>query len=160
MIKNKWFIGFVIVVIIIIVYILSGYTNTLNSPEAPVLDTVVGGKSTGTSSGVVSTQPKTTTSSKTSATNTNSEYVVYYTDNGFSPKQFQVPTGHLVKFINNSNKALMILADDTNNATQSELNQSKSIGRGGVYTFNFTITGVWSFHNANYPAHHGNIVVY
>ena len=105
---------------------------------------------------------KTTVVTKTSTDNqpvpqTVSGYVVYYTDKGFSPAAIQVPQGQLVKFINNSSKALLIVAD-TN--APSELNESKSIGRGGVYTFNFTYAGVWAFHNADYPSDHGNIVVY
>lgn len=148
------------ILIIVIVALLAGAVSLLfGGVSSDGLSMDFTKNSTGTSvNGVKSTSTQTT---KTPTINkVGDAYVVYYTNNGFSPKQSQVPRGKLVKFINNSDRALLIISDDVNINGHNELNQSKSIGRGGVYTFNFTYTGLWTFHNENYKSHVGNIVVY
>lgn len=87
------------------------------------------------------------------------QYIVRYTNSGFSPKTMQIPRGKIIKFVNDTDKALSIVSD-SQGSIFSQINQPKPIGRGGVYTFDFVYVGVWAFHNAGYPSDHGNIVVY
>ena len=87
-------------------------------------------------------------------------YVVTYTNTGFSPNNIQVPKGKAVKFVNNSDTPLSIVADNQNSTLLNQINQPKPVTKGGVYTFDFVYVGVWAFHNSNKPSDHGNIVVY
>ncbi len=87
-------------------------------------------------------------------------YVVKYTNTGFVPKQLQIPKGKGVRFINMSDAALRVYSDDQTNPKFTELNEAKSIGNGGTYTFSFVQTGIWAFHNQTHPTHRANILVY
>ena len=86
-------------------------------------------------------------------------YFVNYEDNGFNPKDFKIPVGNSARFINNSNKALRIYSKSQDTPYRF-LNQSFSIGKGGIYNFNFTIKGFWEFYNLNNPNDKGSITVY
>src|SRR5439155_1265376 len=55
----------------------------------------------------------------TSSSDQTTQYVVSYTNNGFSPKTMQVPKGKSVKFVNNSDTALTIAADDQGSSLQN-----------------------------------------
>lgn len=87
-------------------------------------------------------------------------YVVQYTDTGFKPTTIQIPKGKSVRFINMSGKSLRIFTDAVNDPKFTVLNESKSIGKGGTYTFSFDLAGLWAYHNENNVSDHANIVVY
>ncbi len=127
-----------------------------------VIDNVSGGQTsqtqqTGTVTG--QTTQKTSGTTQTNATKTSS-VTITYTNTGFSPKTVQIAKGTKVTFINKSSKPMMIVADDSSNPKYVELNQPKSIGNGGIYTFNFVYAGVWAYHNELAKEHTANIVVY
>ncbi len=87
-------------------------------------------------------------------------YVVQYTNSGFVPKQLQIPKGKSVRFINMSTHGLRVFADATSDPKFTELNESKTIGKGGTYTFSFVIEGLWTYHNEDLATDKANIVVY
>ncbi len=87
-------------------------------------------------------------------------YVVQYTDNGFVPREIQIPRGKSVRFVNVSSKGLQVFSDSVNDSKFVELNQSKTIGKGSTYTFSFVIEGLWAYHNQTFPSHRANVVVY
>ncbi len=87
-------------------------------------------------------------------------YVIQYTDTGFVPKTIQITKGKSVRFINMSTKGLRVFTDTVNDPKFVVLNESKTIGKGGTYTFSFDIEGLWAYHNENHASDHANIVVY
>lgn len=86
-------------------------------------------------------------------------YVIYYTNGGFSPKTLQLSKGRGVRFINNSDKAMRIFADQKNDNIYGALNQSKTVGRGATYDFVFNEAGNWAYHNENNQSDRGTVVV-
>jgi plastocyanin len=86
-------------------------------------------------------------------------YFVSYEDSGFNPKDFKIPVGNSARFINNSNKAMRIYSK-SQETPYHFLNQSFSVGKGGIYNFNFTLKGLWEFYNLNNPSDKGSITVY
>ncbi len=140
-----------------------------NDDEVPpvAVNSAVNGAAAGDTSGQpallsakVQTKKSSTGSGAATAAPATSKYLVTYTDKGFSPKTIQVARGQVVRFVNNSDASLLIVADDSDSPLLNEINQPKAVGKGGVYTFNFGYAGVWAYHNATKPDHHGNIVVY
>lgn len=101
-----------------------------------------------------------TSTGSVSGTKPATQYTVKYTDKGFVPKNLQVPKGTKVTFINTSSKSMRIFSDDLTDSRFTEINQPKSIGKNGVYTFNFGYTGVWAYHNQLNPEDTGSVVVY
>lgn len=87
-------------------------------------------------------------------------YTITYTNNGFSPKELKVPKGQALKFVNQSNSSLQVRFEGTIDSKLSEMNQSKSVGKGGIYEFNSVYIGAWSYYNAFENSHTANIVVY
>lgn len=86
-------------------------------------------------------------------------YFVSYENNGFQPKDFEIPVGNSARFVNNSNKAMRIWSKNQS-APYNVLNQPSSLGKGQFYTFNFTTRGIWEFYNLNNPNDKGSITVY
>jgi plastocyanin len=115
---------------------------------------------TASSTNTQTTQTTKTSTGSVSGTKPATQYTVKYTDKGFVPKNLQVPKGTKVTFINTSSKSMRIFSDDLTDSRFTEINQPKSIGRNGVYTFNFGYTGVWAYHNQLNPEDTGSVVVY
>jgi len=87
-------------------------------------------------------------------------YVVQYTESGFVPKSLQIPRGKSIRFINMSNKGMRVFTDDASNPVFTELNQAKTVGKGGTYTFSFTKAGLWAYHNEVNTTDKASILVY
>lgn len=108
---------------------------------------------------------KSTTPSNTTNTSQTSNQAsidvneIDYTDAGFVPRELKITHGQSIKFVNKSSGAMRIFSDDTSNAKATELNQSKAIGKGGVYTFNFIYEGVWNYHNQLDESKRGSVIV-
>ena len=139
----------VLVIVTIIFFMYNSSPEQISSPHSYTQKTSTPVKHTtiGTTETSATTQPQ-------------SGYMMTYTANGFSPKTIQIPRGKSVKFVNDSDTPLLVVADNGGNSFNSQINQPKAVARGGVYTFDFTYVGVWAFHNANKTGDHGNIVVY
>ncbi len=86
--------------------------------------------------------------------------VITYTDSGFSPNVLSVRNGGTVVFKNESNKPMLIAsAPHPADNDYPELNSTKSLNKGESYSFTFTKSGSWGFHNNLYPSDTGMITV-
>lgn len=86
-------------------------------------------------------------------------YLVSYTDRGFVPSSLEIKTGKSVHFVNNSNKAMSLTTTDPDNQVYGEFNQSKTVGKGGIYDFTFLQPGLWNYVNRNNQGDKGVVVV-
>lgn len=86
-------------------------------------------------------------------------YLVTYSQTGFFPQRIDIKRGQSVHFLNSSDKAMNIVATEQGSLIYGELNQGKSVGRGGTYDFTFLKTGAWTYMNRNVPADSGVIIV-
>lgn len=112
---------------------------------------------TGTTKSAVTSTTKTGTSLP--AMTKEGYYLISYTDKGFVPKTLEIKAGKSVRFVNNASKAMRIFADDKTSSLYSEMNQSKTVGRGGIYDFTFVSAGTWAYHNENNPVDKGVVIV-
>ncbi len=149
-----------------IVLVVAGYFFFQSrNVVAPVQDESVSGVSTSTSETSTKTQStKTTTNVTKSGTSLptmtkEGYYLISYTDKGFIPKTLEISAGKSVRFVNNASKAMRIFADDKTSSLYNEMNQSKTVGRGGIYDFTFVSAGTWAYHNENNPLDKGVVVV-
>lgn len=101
--------------------------------------------------------PKTTTSMPAIAKD--GSYLVYYTNKGFSPSPLTIKVGKSVRFVNNSSKAMSLTSTSVDSQAQSEFNQEKTVGQGGVYDFTFMSAGTWGYMNRNNKADLGTVIV-
>lgn len=153
---------YIIVGIVVIIAVWAGFSWNKKSAVAPQPE--VGGNTevatTSPNNNVEpSGEPKATTSVSPTMMKDGS-YIVYYTARGFNPKFLSIKKGKAVHFINSSNKAMRIATTDkTNSQAYSELNQTKTVGRGGTYDFTFLASGIWGYMNSNNPTDTGMIVV-
>lgn len=161
----------IIIILVGIIVILGGYlifgksspsTNNETSlaPGATTTGTV-GTPSTAPTGASKTTTTKTTSTPKVSAPTMTKDglYVIYYTNAGFSPATLQITKGKGVRFINNSDKAMRIFADQKYDNLYSALNQSKTVGRGATYDFVFNEAGNWAYHNENNQNDRGTVIV-
>ncbi|MGB2580639.1 MAG: cupredoxin domain-containing protein [Minisyncoccia bacterium] len=140
--------------------------KSANAPEGPVNGEV---EQVATTTPVVQQQaptqkttqttiaPKTTTSAPAIAKD--GSYLVYYTNRGFNPSPLTIKTGKSVRFVNNSSKAMSLTSTSVDNQAQSEFNQGKTVGQGGVYDFTFMSAGTWGYMNRNNQTDRGTIIV-
>lgn len=104
------------------------------------------------------TAPKTTTPSAPAMTK-DGAYIVSYTERGFVPATLEIKKGKSVHFVNNSNKAMSLTTTDPNSQVFIELNQERSVGRGGSYDFTFLSLGSWGYMNRNNTVDKGVVMV-
>lgn len=86
-------------------------------------------------------------------------YLVSYTASGFVPPVIEIARGKSVHFVNDSNKAMSIASQEPNSQVYSELNQGKTVGKGGTYDFTFLTAGTWKYMNRNNSLDTGVIIV-
>lgn len=73
---------------------------------------------------------------------------VQYTNSGFSPKEITVKVGTIVTFTNQSDGGMWVAsAPHPTHSIYPELDQLKSVAKGGTYEFTFTKVGTWKYHN-------------
>lgn len=85
---------------------------------------------------------------------------VTYTDTGFSPASLTVKTGDTVIFKNNSDSDFWpASAVHPTHEIYPEFDAKRAISAGGSYSFTFTRTGSWKYHNHLNPAAKGTITV-
>lgn len=113
------------------------------------------------SSGSGGSNTNTNTGGGNATQNTNSTFDIAYTNNCFSPANITIKKGDTVRFKNNSNSRDMWPA--TNKHPQhdeySEFDSKQGIGSGGTYSFTFTKTGSWGYHDHLKPNCGGTITV-
>jgi len=96
------------------------------------------------------------------------KYEIIYSENGFSPADFQVPKGTEIEFVNNSQTPFWPASavHPTHNVYPtkggcigSTFDACKAILPGETWSFVFDISGLWKYHDHLNPSHQGNIVV-
>lgn len=85
---------------------------------------------------------------------------IRYTNDGFVPKNIEVPAGSLVEFINESDREMWV-ASDTHPTHErlATFDQFRSYPKGGVYRYVFDKPGIWPYHDHISPADEGIITV-
>lgn len=155
-----------IIIGVVVVVAVGYYLFQSQKVAAPVQNETQSGVSTSTSE--TASKTGTTKSAVTSTTKVGTTlpamtkegyYLISYTDKGFVPKTLEIKAGKSVRFVNNASKAMRIFADDKTSSLYSEMNQSKTVGRGGIYDFTFVSAGTWAYHNENNPVDKGVVVV-
>jgi len=151
----------IVIILLILVVIVLGYVYVTMKDSDGVIPPR--NEESTASTTVTTGQTKLTESSKQDS-NTylgrDGVYVVQYTDKGFVPQQLQIPRGKSVRFVNMSSRGLRVFSDVTTDPKFTELNESKTIGKSGTYTFSFVIEGLWAYHNEVQPSDKANIIVY
>ncbi|MBI5817240.1 MAG: cupredoxin domain-containing protein [Candidatus Yonathbacteria bacterium] len=158
----------IVIILVGTIVILGGYLIFGNSPTSKNEVASPEATTTGvTATTQTKTAPKTTTATKTTSVQKvtvptmtkDGLYVIYYTNTGFSPATLRIVKGKGVRFINNSDKAMRIFADQKYDNVYSALNQSKTVGRGVTYDFVFNEAGNWAYHNENNQNDRGTVIV-
>ena len=159
---------YVIGALVVALAIYGGFSMGEKSAQAPEMEAInlEGGEETATTTATTTAPAKTTTTSGYVAPKTNTptilkdgSYLVSYTSTGFSPRTITIRVGKSVHFSNVSNKAMSITTTEPNSLVYRELNQSKTVGRGGSFDYTFLTAGTWNYMNRNNPSDKGTIVV-
>ena len=163
--SSKYIIG----ALVVILAIYGGFSMGKKSAQAPEMEAVMmeeGVEETATTTETTTTPAKTTTTSGYVAPKTTTptvlkdgSYLVSYTSTGFSPRTITISVGKSVHFSNVSSKAMSITTTEPNSLVYRELNQSKTVGRGGSFDYTFLTAGTWNYMNRNNPSDKGTIVV-
>jgi len=89
-----------------------------------------------------------------------SKISVSYGDNGFAPVTLTVKSGTTVVFTNQSGKGMWIVSAGYPNSPQlTDLNEGKSVTRGGTYEYAFTKIGTWKYQNKANTGDTGMVIV-
>jgi len=87
------------------------------------------------------------------------DVVITYTDSGFLPSVVNIKKNGTVIFKNESGKPMLIAsAPHPAHTDYPELNAKDIVNKGGSYSFTFTKTGKWGFHNHLSPNETGTVV--
>lgn len=158
--KNKIItIGVIVIVAILITWLLAGKKQVEAPQETPKVENQntespkTNTTQTGTKSPTQSTKP---------SSNQNANVVtVNYDYNGFTPTIIVIKKGDTVRFINKSTTTRMWVASGPHPAHTAYpgFDQGTSVGYDGSYSFKFTQTGKFPFHNHIDPRRTGTIVV-
>ncbi len=100
--------------------------------------------------------------SSSSASRVVQTYIVHYTGTGggFQPSLLYVRSGDIVKFRNDSTAQMSVASNP--HPTHTDLQgfvQNGSVGKNGEYTYTFTKTGAFGYHNHLYPNQQAVVVV-
>ncbi len=75
-------------------------------------------------------------------------YGSIYTEPPAAPFFVEAKRGHDVTFVNVDNETMRLMpVDVADKSGYAGLGQSKSVGRGGTWTTNFTKPGTWGYYN-------------
>ena len=103
---------------------------------------------------------QTTTTNTTAATSTGKTVQVKLTDAGYNPKSISIHAGDTVTFTNNSQGRMWTASDPHPQHTDYPGFDEKTAGiSGATYSFMFTKTGSWGYHNHLNPSQRGTVVV-
>ena len=80
---------------------------------------------------------------------------------GFKPFVLEINRGESVEFVNASNKAMVIrsYSDKPENTYPGFSQESAPLGKGGKFSFGFSIPGAWAYYNLNSENDLGVIIV-
>lgn len=101
-------------------------------------------------------------------------YVVRYTNEGYVPSTMTIEAGETITFKNESRRAMWTasamhpthavydgtnLSEHCDNKNETTFDECESSQPGEEWSFTFTKTGTWKYHNHVNPVHSGAIVV-
>ena len=139
----------VVVLAIIVIWILYSILGGSGTDSTPPAVTNNGGTS----------EAAGTTGTGYERTATGAVIVHYYTNQGFVPKDITISKGESVHFVNDSSLALNISPADTVNQPYATFDQTKSIGKGQSYDYNFATAGSYTYYDLNNKEHTGSVTV-
>ncbi len=85
---------------------------------------------------------------------------ILYTDNGFTPAPVHIKVGQTVMFKNATTGDMWVASNPHPTHTDYRgFDSGRALPKDGEYTFTFTKTGTWSYHNHVDPAKGGQVVV-
>lgn len=103
---------------------------------------------------------KQTTTDNPSTDVTREDKLVTYTNSGFSPSSLTIKQGATVTFRNDSDNPLWVASNPHPTHTGlSGFDAGKNFDKGETYTFTFTKTGTWGYHNHPNSADTGEVIV-
>lgn len=163
MTNKKYVIGVGVIISVTIVWFMVGRQSAI-APSGPettsTAETGLGGAAgNGESPATTKETGATSVVPTPSAMTKSGAYIVSYTKSGFSPTTLIIKRGKSVRFVNNSAKAMSIMAVDQNSQIYRELNQEQSVARAEFYDFTFGIAGTWVYTNRNNRLDRGTIIV-
>lgn len=152
---NKNFILFIIILILAIAglfYVLNSDNKNSLSIETPAINTSV------TITPQASTSSKTNTPINVPVAQPTS-HTVTYTETGFSPATLTIKNGDTVTFKNNSARTFWPASNDHPSHTiYPEFDPKQTIAAGSSWSFTFTKTGSWKYHDHR-AANLGGVVI-
>ncbi len=87
-------------------------------------------------------------------------YTVYYGLGVFSPTNIRIHVGDSVKFQNDSNVPIRIVSDRSGSVPElSGLDSVNDIPSKDSFTFTFTESGTFGYHNGRNPSEEGTVIV-
>jgi len=162
MIDNpKVFIAYIIGAILIITVGVTAYQwrgNETPDTSSETATTTTTGKKTETP-----TKTTTSTTQKTSSTvkPVAYDFLVTYTNSGFSPNKLDAMAGKTVRFVNRSTSSMRISPVETlENASYSGFRQSSTVGKDGTFDVVLSQKGIFLYENLNDKTKTGIVIVH
>jgi len=147
--NKTWTIVIVVIIILLAGWLLLSGNNTTTVNNVPV-----------NNNPIVNTPTTPTTPATTTVDDSPKTVTILYTDSGFSPTPMTINLGDTVKFVNQSALNMWVASGPHPTHTNyPEFDQRTSVANGGSYSFIFTKTGTWGYHNHVNAKHFGSIVV-
>ncbi len=88
------------------------------------------------------------------------KHIVKYTGTGFAPAGLEIAVGETVTFVNESGNHMWVAsAIHPTHELLPEFDQEEGTPNGSMYSFTFTKTGVWKFHDHLNPGMKGSVMV-
>ncbi|HOX40930.1 MAG TPA: cupredoxin domain-containing protein [bacterium] len=88
------------------------------------------------------------------------EYMISFTDSGFSPSEITIKKGDTISFINNSEMQMWVAsAPHPQHTDYPEFDTKKGYAPGEMYSFKFEKAGTWRYHDHLNPERTGTINV-
>jgi plastocyanin len=181
--KESYLFGSVAALLVVVVgVILIGKDGTDNSPT-PILDSEAGALPLNTATNTEEVieepvlEPEETTSAPEDAVvrdlediKTPDEVIVSYNDAGFSPKTITIEEGDMVTFVNSSSRNMWVASNihPTHNEYPEESNDDclgstfdacRGVPSGESWSFVFSISGEWGYHDHLNASRTGTVVV-
>lgn len=90
----------------------------------------------------------------------NATWTISYSNRGFSPKTITIKKGDVVRFANNSDSDMWVASNPHPTHTDlSDFDSVRAFTSGEIYTFTFTTTGSFGYHNHLNPSDTGTLQV-
>ena len=143
------------------IVVTSNDTNQVPTEQAvdnSVSTTTFATTTTATSTQITVTPTQTSVASSTISDSSNP--TVHFTDTGFSPSTLTVLKGQTVTFSNDSSDTMRVASNPFPSSSDYPAFVEKTgADSGSTWSFTFTKTGVWFYHNHYHPAQGGKIIV-